>query len=89
MSELGAVEAAVLRDLDRMPEIVQISAVAAAARALARAIDAGQESRAQCARELRACMADLRALAPAKPEDDTVDDLASRRAARRAAASDL
>lgn len=95
-----SVLAAVVRDLGRLPEDLQTCTEAAAARRLARTIDAGITV-PLCTKELRAVMADLRLraapatkpTAPDVPEDDEpvrgagVADLASRIAARRQPAS--
>lgn len=81
---------AVLLDLAELPERLQHSATALAARALAESIDQGTETyRFQSALvgQLMSCMAELREMAPPKAEGDSVDDLNARRAARRRAAS--
>jgi hypothetical protein len=82
--------AAVLRDLDRLPEELRESTAAMAAQELAKSIDLGPETyrfQASLVRELRETMDSLTAKAPPKVEGDAVDDLNARRAARRSAAS--
>lgn len=82
---MGATQA----ELDELPEHLARSATAAAALELARSIDLGQYSfrfQAGLVKELRDCMTELKAQAPAK-ERDSVDDLAARRAARRGSVS--
>lgn len=89
--ESGAHLAAVRRDLDLLPEWLRVTSTAAAAEGLARSLDLGVETyrfQAALVRELRECMTELAARAPAKVEEgDPVDDLNARRAARRAAAA--
>jgi len=78
------------RRLDELPDDVARSATAAAALRLADSIDQGVESyrfQAGLVAQLRECMAELDAKAPAKNEGDTVDELNRRRAARRSAAA--
>lgn len=77
---------AVTRDLAELPDNLRNGALAAAALQLARTIDQGL-NQASCTKELRAVMAELAAKAPQKIEGDAVDDLGSRRAARRRAAA--
>ena len=63
------------------------SALAMAALALAAEIDNpgnSATSKSMCAKELRDILTALRALAPAKHEQDGVDDLSQRRSARLA-----
>ncbi|HJV08912.1 MAG TPA: hypothetical protein VJ653_04500 [Acidimicrobiales bacterium] len=95
----GPVEQAVWRGLD--PKLRR-GALAMAAFEVARQLDDGVEvvdvwgerravrtsakDTAALTRELRAALAELRALAPPKAERDGVDDLAARRSARRATA---
>lgn len=89
-SPADSVLAAVLRDLDRLPEELRESTAAIAAQALAQSIDLGPETyrfQASLVRELRETMDSLAAKAPPKVEGDAVDDLNARRAARRSAAS--
>lgn len=77
---------AVLRDLADLPERLQQTATAAAARALADSIDQGPDTyRFQSALvgQLMACMAELRDLAPPVVEGDSVDELNAKRAARQ------
>jgi hypothetical protein len=85
-----SVVAAVKRDLARLPEELQTSATAIAAIRLAESIDLGTETyRFQSALvgQLRECLTELVAKAPPEVEGDAVDDLNTRRAARRAAAA--
>lgn len=61
----------------------------ALALSLARAVDASAKNpaaKAVAARELRAVMRELRALAPVESKGDAVDDVAEQRTKRRAAA---
>jgi hypothetical protein len=86
----GSHLAAVRRELADLPESLQQTATAAAAEGLARSLDLGTETyrfQAALVAQLRECMAELTAKAPAKVEGDSVDDLNARRAARRVAAS--
>lgn len=88
--ESQTVRDAVERRLDELPDDVARSATAAAALRLADSIDQGVESyrfQAGLVAQLRECMAELDAKAPAKNEGDTVDELNRRRAARRSAAA--
>lgn len=76
--------------LDELPDDVAATPTAAAALRLADSIDLGTEGyrfQAGLVSQLRECTAELRAMAPAKTEGDTVDELNARRAARRSAAS--
>lgn len=90
--ENGAVTAAVERDLERLrarsPELAD-SALAASVVALARELDAPKNSatsKSMCARALIDALDRLRELAPPEREEDGLDELASRRTARRSAA---
>lgn len=83
---------AVKRDLESLrerDEKLADSALAASAMALARELDAQNSatSKSMCAKALIETLDRLAELAPPAKEADRVDDLASRRAARRAAAS--
>lgn len=72
-------------DLDGMPEAVRISTLAAVARELASVLDGmpGARDAASVAKELRATLVELKALAAAVPvEEDPVDELSRRRHAR-------
>lgn len=81
----GLIEA-VTRDLEGYPEDIRGSSTALAALALANAIDYPKAAMAMApmVKELRECMAELAEKAPPKVEGDAVDDLTSRRNARRA-----
>jgi hypothetical protein len=82
------VRKAVETELEGFPADLRASATAAAALRLADSIDLGPISfrfQAGLVSELRECMTELRAKAPAKVEGDKVDDLLARRARRRAA----
>lgn len=87
--EPGQVEAAVLRDLDAMPERVRESGVAAIALDQARRLD-GLDSGTQptaasmLAAQLRTTLLELAKLAPPLAEEDGVDELRARRAQRLA-----
>lgn len=83
---MGAVLAALESDLRGMPARVQASTLAAVARALADQLDEGIGARdaASVAKEIRACVADLRVMAEMVPEEsDPIDELARRKAARQ------
>jgi hypothetical protein len=88
-SEVGRVLEAVLRDLRGFSEGLRVGATAQLAVALADAIDHPKAAMALApmAKELRECLAELRAVEPAESSGDVVDDLAGARAARRAASS--
>jgi hypothetical protein len=77
--------------LRRLPEDLATSPTAVAALGIARSLDElGVDSfrfQAGLVKELRECMAELAAKAPAKAEGDSVDDLAAARAARRRTAA--
>lgn len=81
-----SVVTAVRRDLDLMPETVQLTTEAASALALARELDIGRQlSIAPVAKELRGIMELLRAWATEQAsESDPIDDLAALRERRRA-----
>lgn len=82
----GEVEMAVRRDLARMPEDLAGSALAMSAVALAREIDGmnSATSKSMCARALQDALRELRGLMPEEVVVDEVDELARRRADRRA-----
>lgn len=86
---MGALVEAVLRDIERYPEVVRGSSTALAALALAECIDHPKAAMAVApmVKELRECMAELAEKAPPQTEGDTVDDLTARRATRRADAA--
>jgi hypothetical protein len=72
-------------DLRAMPANVRDSTLAEVARALADVLDQGCGARdaASVAKEMRACLADLRERAEAVPDEgDPIDGLAQRRNAR-------
>lgn len=80
-----SVAQALERDLEAMPEAVRDSTLAAVARELASVLDAepGARDAAAVAKELRAAMAELTAMANAAPkESDPIDEISRRRAAR-------
>jgi hypothetical protein len=81
-----SVAAAVEREVELLPDVLREGALAAAALALARVIDApgSATSKAMVAKELRETLAALRALAPPKREQDTLDEIAAAREKRRA-----
>lgn len=86
-----SVVAAVERDLAELAKrdkALASSAMAAAALALARELDAKNSatSKSMCARALTETLEKLRALAPDEEAHDQLDSLAARRAARVAAA---
>lgn len=89
-SDHGPHTAAVERDLARLPDQLRTGGLAVAALGIARTLDADCDPRYQSGLvgQLRACLTDLAALAPPEQEEaDPVDDLASKRAARRSAAA--
>ncbi|MFH9816149.1 hypothetical protein [Streptomyces sp. NPDC017230] len=82
VSEAVAAEIQHLAVADRAPGLAEL------AESLARSVDEAIEqpsAKAAAARELRAVMKDLRALAPAQSEGGALDDLAAKRAQRRGA----
>lgn len=87
---IGPVSQSVTTLLGSLPVTVAESPTAMAAVELARSIDQGPDTyrfQAALVRELRECVAELRSAAEAMGStEDDVDDLAARRAARRAAA---
>lgn len=85
----GLVEAAVRRDLDRLPCPLRGTTSAATAIALARELDRGRlMSTAPVAKELRETMRELAAAAVQfEVKGDAVDELNQRRAERRTAAA--
>lgn len=88
-AEPGPVEAATRRDISDLPKRLQESGMAATALTLARRLDeAGLRDSPPLARELRTVLVALQAQAPKKSEGDDLDELARRRAERRAASSD-
>jgi hypothetical protein len=79
--------ASVLRDLDELPDELANSALGASAIALAREMDKPKNSatsKSMCSKSLLDLMNRLRELAPPKEEEDGLDDLSKRRAARLA-----
>lgn len=85
-SSTGAVERATRAELRRRAVSVQSDGMAALAVAMAKRIDAEQDAKAAAAlsRELRAAMVALARAHPAAPvERDDVDELRTRRQARR------
>ncbi|MFC7892693.1 hypothetical protein [Streptomyces sp. NPDC057381] len=82
VSEAVAAEITQLGVGDRAPGLAEL------AESLARSVDEAVDqpsAKAAAARELRAVMKDLRALAPAQAEGGALDDLAAKRAKRRGA----
>lgn len=77
------------RDLAGLPAVLAGTSLALAALALADAIDHPRAAMALApmVRELRECMAELTAKAPPQVEGDRVDDLTSKRTARRSNAA--
>lgn len=85
-----SVEAAVERDLKRLPEELAESALAASALAMAREIDRSSNSatsKSMCQARLQDSLRELRELAPPAEEADQLDDLSARRKARLAGGS--
>ena len=80
----GSVVAATQRDLERLPDHLAESALAASALALAAELDGGSSatSKSMCAKAHMEIMNRLSDLAPPKREADGLDDLSARRAAR-------
>jgi hypothetical protein len=86
---LGAVATAIKEEITALRVSHQAPGMTALALSLARAVDASAKNpggKAVAARELRAVMRELRALAPVEAEGDAVDDVAQQREKRRAAA---
>ena len=87
----ASVRDSVLLALADMPDSVRCSPTAMSLLELATSIDQGPETyrfQAALVKELRDCMAELAAASSnAAPVEDDVDDLASRRAARRSGAA--
>lgn len=75
-------------ELDRLPEPIRSSVLAASARTLAERLDeASTRDAPALARELRATVGELRELAKAAPKEaDPLDEISARRAARLAGA---
>lgn len=87
---MAAVLAALEVDLRAMPQRVRESTLAAVARSLAEQLDEGIGARdaASVAKEIRACVADLRVMADMVPEEaDPRDELARRKLARQSGAN--
>lgn len=84
---MGKVSQSVMATLSEFPERIAQSPTAMAALELARSIDQGPETyrfQAALVKELRECIAELWSAATAlSPVEDEVDDLTTRRAARR------
>lgn len=81
---------AVQRDVDKLPEELAESGLAATAISLAYELEDpfnSATSKSMCAKALGEALAQLRALAPAKQEADKLDDLTARREARRSTAA--
>lgn len=87
---MGAVTDAITNELVKLKADDTAPGLGELALSLARAIDEtdAPTAIAVAGRELRAVMADLRKLAPVGEEGDTVDDIATQRAKRRAAAQE-
>ena len=86
---MGVVASAVKEEIAALHVEDEAPGMTALALSLARAVDASAKNpgaKAVAARELRAVMRELRALAPVKSEGDAVDDVAQQREKRRAAA---
>lgn len=83
----GRIETAVQRDLDQMPEHLQGSGLAATALDLAARLDAPgvrPAAAAMVSAQLRATLLELAKLSPPVPQEDGLDELRARRAARLA-----
>lgn len=80
----GKVERALDKDLGRLPENLREGALAAAARLLAKRLDAGLSARdaTTAARELRVTLAKLGEAAPIQKSEDVGDELQQRRQER-------
>jgi hypothetical protein len=86
---MGLVANAIKIEIDSLHADEIAPGMIALAASLARAVDASAKNpaaKATAARELRAVMRELRALAPVAGKGDMVDDFAEQRAKRRAAA---
>lgn len=85
-----SVRDAVERDLERLPEDLAGSALAASALALAQEIDRSGNSatsKSMCAKALQDVLRELRSLAPAEEEHDEIDELEAQRRRRIAGSS--
>jgi len=83
---LGVVANAIKEEIANLKVDDQAPGMIALALSLARAVDSSAKnpaSKAVAARELRAVMKELRALAPIGEEGDAVDDIARQREKRR------
>ncbi|MET9815320.1 hypothetical protein [Streptomyces sp. NPDC006355] len=83
---LGAVAAAIKDEIASLNVEDRAPGMTALALSLARAVDSSAKAptaKAVAARELRAVMKELRALAPIGEEGDVVDDIARQREKRR------
>ncbi|WP_330351447.1 hypothetical protein [Streptomyces sp. NBC_00582] len=86
---LGVVASAIKDEIHSLHVEDRSPGMTALALSLARAVDASAKNpaaKAVAARELRAVMRELRALAPVVSEGDTVDEITAQRDKRRAAA---
>lgn len=86
---MGVVATAIKEEITALNVEDQAPGMTALALSLARAVDASAKNpgaKAVAARELRAVMRELRALAPVESKGDAVDDVAQQREKRRAAA---
>jgi hypothetical protein len=85
---MGAVTDAINAEIEHLNVEPISPGLAELATSLARSVDEADAptAKAVAARELRAVMADLRRLAPVASKGDAVDDIATQRAKRRAAA---
>ncbi|GIH91953.1 hypothetical protein Psi01_25830 [Planobispora siamensis] len=86
---MGPVESQTRADIEALGPLTRVQpSLAETAYTLARALDEGAGlSTAAIARELRSVLTEIAKVVP-ESREDTVDDLAARRAARRATAAD-
>lgn len=89
MSSQGPVERGVRAELRKLGAKERSPALTAVALEAAQAVDrtAGTRDLASIMRELRAALADLRAIEPAKTEGSRADEVRARREARRRGAA--
>lgn len=83
---LGTVASAIKEEIAAMHVEDRAPGMAALAASLARAVDASAKNpsaKAVAARELRAVMRELRAMAPVESKGDAVDDVGQQREKRR------
>lgn len=83
MSVLAGIE----QELQKLPEELRDSGLAAIARAMAERIDSGRGSPSECGKVAIDALTRLRELAPEEVKADGIDDLAKQRVKRRGGAA--